>query len=709
MVRRPESVVHGDLRRLFERGSLAGLSEGELLDRFATQGDEAAFEAIVRRHGTMVLGVCRRMLGDRHSADDAFQATFLVLARRAGAIRDGDRLGPWLFGVAHRVARRARGQHSRRQSRERQESADVPDPDLGASARLDRSELLKALDDEIARLPEAQRRPIVLCYLSGLTIDQAADRLGIPVGTARSRLARGRDRLRMRLVDRGYDGKSTLLGPLIASWTGTPGPSLPLLKQAVALAAGSATSKTAGVATTSASILFLADGAQRTMTITHWIPLAAGLIPTLAGGTIGLATVLGPADGDGGDPASAPAVAVAASDDAPRIPPDEAARDAPQRLGTLAWYTTNAEAISMLQAELEKLAEVRDSLERRPLYDAKIQEVMAGIQETLAEVQETLGTRIDGNVDLLYAVPGEYPDAISLRRSQSERPDRDATEADVLKDKDRIPNDVASSLAGMSRADRDEIEAQSCNSCHSSWNPSVSRADRDEIEAQIAELEDRLAKWREAINPESELYHQGVAEAEAGHALLRSQRDGDEEAGEDAVAAIEEKLRHSMRLKAEQMNREAKAMERRAEQMNREAKAMERRAEVMARSLPDGHADDFARLDRAIEDAPIGRITIAAPARTAAPTSTPAAPARPVPPAPPAAPARPDAPPAPEPAKPATQSDLPDAPRRPDDNGPLQRRLSEIERRLDRLDAIESKLDRLLESLGPIGDDSTPF
>ena len=686
MVRSLESVVQRDLRRLFERGSLAGLSEGELLDRFATQGDEAAFEAIVRRHGSMVLGVCRRMLGDRHAADDAFQATFLVLARRAGAIRDGERLGPWLFGVAHRVARRARGQQSRRWSRERPESADVPDPDLGASARLDRSELLEALDDEIARLPEAQRRPIVLCYLSGLTIDQAADRLGIPVGTARSRLARGRDRLRSGLAGRGFDGESALLGPLIASWTGTPGPSLPLLKQAVALAAGHAAPKAAGVASASASILFLADGAQRTMTITHWAALAAGLVPTLAGGTIGLSTAFAPIDGDGGDPA--PAVAVAASDDAPRMTPDEPAQDAPHtRLKTLAWYTSNAEALSMLQAELEKLAKVRDSLGREPLDDAKIQEVMAGLQETLAEVQETLGTRIDGNVDILFSGPEENSDAISFRQSRRERPDRDATDADVLKNKDPIREDVAA------------------------WRAEGRSADRNEIEAQITDLEFQIGMRR----AKSAMYDQFAAEAEAELAVLRSQLDGDEEAGVEAVATINEKLHHSMRLKVEQMTQQAEAMNHQAEQMNREAKVMERHAEALARSLDD----DITRLERAIERAPQGTVSITAPARP------------PAPPAPPAAPAPADAPPAPDaptptsaaPAPPATPAP-PEPPAAPSEVAPvsalasnpvlfearpdLEGRLARIEARLDRIAEFESKVDRLIDALERGNDGESP-
>jgi DNA-directed RNA polymerase specialized sigma24 family protein len=109
----------GAVRRLFEAGPIAGLGESELLRRYREAGDEAAFAALLARHGPMVLGVCRRALGRRAEVEDAFQATFLILARKAASIRDGDRLGPWLYGVARRVATRARADEIRRADFER--------------------------------------------------------------------------------------------------------------------------------------------------------------------------------------------------------------------------------------------------------------------------------------------------------------------------------------------------------------------------------------------------------------------------------------------------------------------------------------------------------------------------------------------------------------------------------------------------------------
>src|SRR5262249_32981962 len=152
---------------------------------------EAAFAALVARHGPMVLGVCRRVLRDERDVEDAFQATFLVLVRRAGAIRDGDRVGRWLHGVAHRVAMRARA-HSARRFVHEQPVADPIERGAGvpASEDAERRELALIVDEEVMRLPSTLQAPVVLCYLEGMSHDEAARRLRWPVGTVRSRMAR---------------------------------------------------------------------------------------------------------------------------------------------------------------------------------------------------------------------------------------------------------------------------------------------------------------------------------------------------------------------------------------------------------------------------------------------------------------------------------------------------------------------------------------
>ena len=193
------------LARLLEGGPVAGLTDGQLLDRFASRGGsvaEAAFEALVTRHGPMVARVCRQTLRDPHDVEDAFQATFLVLVRRADAIGERDRLGPWLYGVAHRVARKARAVAARRRGREGERAGTDPPARLDPAARVG-VDLAPVLHEEVNRLPAKYRDPVILCHLQGLTHAEAARELAWPVGTVSVRLARARKILADRLTRRG--------------------------------------------------------------------------------------------------------------------------------------------------------------------------------------------------------------------------------------------------------------------------------------------------------------------------------------------------------------------------------------------------------------------------------------------------------------------------------------------------------------------------
>jgi RNA polymerase sigma factor (sigma-70 family) len=185
-------------------------SDRELLDRFASSADEAAFAALVRRHGPLVWGVCRRVLGNHHDAEDAFQAAFLALARKAGSVGRTGAVGGWLYRVAYHSAVRARARAQSQRRREQQiASAALPDPLAEISGR----ELLAALDEELQRLPERYRTPLVLCYLEGRTRDEAARQLGWSLGTLKRRLGQGRQCLRSRLQRRGL----ALTGALLAA------------------------------------------------------------------------------------------------------------------------------------------------------------------------------------------------------------------------------------------------------------------------------------------------------------------------------------------------------------------------------------------------------------------------------------------------------------------------------------------------------------
>jgi RNA polymerase sigma factor (sigma-70 family) len=172
------------------------------------QGGEAAFRVLIHRHGPMVLGICRRVLGDEHAAEDAFQTTFLVLVKKAGRLRDRTLLGNWLYGVALRIASKEKARGSRRRLIEQR----VTERSVELDGPIDQAELRSVIDEEIRRLPERYRAPLVLCHLEGLRHEEAARRLGCPVGTIESRLSRARAQLKARLERRGLAPTASVMG-----------------------------------------------------------------------------------------------------------------------------------------------------------------------------------------------------------------------------------------------------------------------------------------------------------------------------------------------------------------------------------------------------------------------------------------------------------------------------------------------------------------
>jgi RNA polymerase sigma factor (sigma-70 family) len=246
------------LRQVLEGVPAVQPADRQLLQRFVAGRDQEAFAALVRRHGPLVLGVCRRVLGDAHDAEDVFQATFLVLARKAGSIRQPEALPGWLYGVAYRLALKARGAAARRRLLEKKVAVNP----AAEPADLTWTELRAALDDELQRLPARHRVPLVLCYLEGKTQDEAARQLGWPRGTLKRRLERGRELLAARLSRRGLDLSAGLL--------------------AVALtraAAPAAVPVALTAATTRAGVLFAAGPAGAAATPAA--ALARGVLPAL--------------------------------------------------------------------------------------------------------------------------------------------------------------------------------------------------------------------------------------------------------------------------------------------------------------------------------------------------------------------------------------------------------------------------------------------
>jgi RNA polymerase sigma factor (sigma-70 family) len=255
----------GPVLRQFGRalgaGGLAERSDRELLEQFARDRDEGAFAVLVERHGGMVLAVCRGVLGDAHDAEDAFQATWLVLAAKAAAVRWRESVGGWLHATAHRVAYKARARSARRHNQERPMGAEA---EAGTAVDGERRELLALLQAEVARLPEKYRGPLVLCYLEGKTHAQAARELGCPLGSMSKRLARGCELLRCRLGGRG----AALSAGAVAALLGGEAAAAPeglrsaAVRAAMLLAAGRSA---AGAAP--APVAALAEGVLRDMSL----------------------------------------------------------------------------------------------------------------------------------------------------------------------------------------------------------------------------------------------------------------------------------------------------------------------------------------------------------------------------------------------------------------------------------------------------------
>lgn len=253
------SVLHY-LRGLVLARGAGDLTDAQLLERFTRQNDEAAFEAIVQRHGPLVWGVCRRVLGERTDAEDAFQATFLVLIRKAGTLAQRELLGNWLYGVATRVAQRARQSSSRQPVRLAQETLEATP---ARTEPEDARDLGRVLDEEVQRLPARYRLPFVLCYLEGLTNEQAANRIGCPKGTVLSRLSRARERLRSRLERRGIAVTGALLTAVLTPTAEAALP--PILVESTVRSAALVAAGEAAAGVLSARALALSEGVLRVM------------------------------------------------------------------------------------------------------------------------------------------------------------------------------------------------------------------------------------------------------------------------------------------------------------------------------------------------------------------------------------------------------------------------------------------------------------
>jgi RNA polymerase sigma factor (sigma-70 family) len=330
------SVIR-QIESLFGGGSVAGLTDRQLIERFVAGRDplaaEAAFAALVARHGPMVLGVCRQLLGDHQHAEDAFQAVFLVLARRARSVRDPDLLSQWLYGVALRTARKARTRLAR--MRQGEEDRAMNRPEVCATVRAEQAaierEQAEALHAEIDRLPASSRLPVVLCYFEGLSLAEAAKRLRCPAGTVHSRLVRAREKLRRGLLRRGVVLSGTAMAAALAPRSASASIP-PLVCESTARAAIAFAARHAGRALSTPAAA-LAQEVLRTMLI-HQLKAAALSLLLIASLAAGAAyhSINAFARSREGEPPGEPRSKMAQTDPRPAGIDDDARRPASGRM-----------------------------------------------------------------------------------------------------------------------------------------------------------------------------------------------------------------------------------------------------------------------------------------------------------------------------------------------------------------------------------------
>jgi RNA polymerase sigma factor (sigma-70 family) len=306
----PTRQFHEVLQHLRRAGGLPdreSLTDGQLLEHFVRHREEGAFTALVRWHGPMVWGVCLRVLRDHHHAEDAFQATFLVLVRRAASIWPREAVGNWLYGVAYQTALKARATAARRQARERQVTVmpepEAPDRDLWHDLR-------PLLDRELSRLPAKYRIPLVLCDLEGRPRKEVARQLGWPEGTLSGRLARARQALARRLTQRGVTVTGTTLATVLAKDAASASVPLAVVSSTIQTAILDATGQAVTAGAIPASVAALMKGVLKDMlltklTISAVVLVAMGLL-VLGGGLLTLPTAEGqyviPSNGEAAPP-----------------------------------------------------------------------------------------------------------------------------------------------------------------------------------------------------------------------------------------------------------------------------------------------------------------------------------------------------------------------------------------------------------------------
>jgi RNA polymerase sigma factor (sigma-70 family) len=532
------------LRRAVDPSVSGGLTDADLLRRWVSQRDEAAFEALLWRHAAAVLGVCRRVLHDAHEAEDATQAAFLALARKARSIGRRQAVAAWLYTVAYRTALRARARQCRAIPVLPRDLAVLPARPAEDPAWRD---LRPVLDREVSQLPEKYRAPFVLCHLEGRTNEEAARELGCPVGTVLSRLARARQRLRDRLTRRGVTlGAGALAAALVAE-SATAAVSGPLVTGAVRAAVLAAAGEgLAGVVST--EVVALTEGVVRAMLLTKIkvvTAVAFGLV--LLGGGGGVLTYR-----------------TAAGE------PDGPPRDPPGLTGKEKAAPADAEKLKALLAQREK--EIRDLQDRMKALEESLAEKTLRLESALLKRQEEADRAKAAQLGALAAEQHARKLAEAERDARKVAEDqavRAAAEADRRRTQRAGPGPgpmAAEPIAGAGRADqveqaRDEVEL---------------------LEAQVAVRRAQLRAAQVSLAPAHEMARAGVPTISRGEVAAL---EGQVEIRTAELNESEVRLTQARRRLARLTGAGQPAAEQQPRQLNQKAAELEKKLDALQKEL----------------------------------------------------------------------------------------------------------------------------
>jgi RNA polymerase sigma factor (sigma-70 family) len=545
MANRPVHTLLEHLRRLADDRGRCASADAELLERFVCGRDTAAFELLVWRHGPMVLNVCRRIVRDAHSAEDAFQATFLVLARKAAGISRRAALAGWLYQVAYRVALRARQGIARRATREAPLD-DMPEPP--AAAAIPAADWLPILDEEIHQLPEKYRLPVVLCHLEGQTLAEAAAALGCPRGTVAVRLHRARQLLRARLSQRGIELPAVFAG-VAASRVEL---SAALVRTALQAGAAGAGGVAVVAGKVSARALCLTEGVLRAMFLKK-LQFAVGVL--LATTLVGAGAWTMGHSRAGQPPAAANAAAVvqAAEGAPPALPGRVAAREEEDREDR-----RREEQLKQAERRLQETRErqaVQEEEWLRALIDARVRVEEA--QQKVRQLEHELTLIPEGNtpgMEMVKLFEEHNAKAQELERAKAvSKPD-----SPVVK---KFTDEVEAVRARLKQAERKQQEER--------------RRQREELKASLrqARVDFYVAeeKLRQLRRREEREIAEGERDLAAAMERLRQARDAVHEREANRRDPGERQL-EELQMKLDQILREVAALRRELQRRSSEGR-----------------------------------------------------------------------------------------------------------------------------------------